>query len=108
LLGRVVFDPRIGPTTIMPQPPLDPPIADQPPEAEVLTGYDQEHLVTYLRLLDAEAEGADWTEVARVVLHIEPAQEPDRARRAWESHLARAKWMTEHGYRHLLEGGAPH
>ena len=58
--------------------------------------------------LDAEAEGADWTEVARIVLHIDPAQEPDRARRAWESHLARARWMTEHGYRHLLEGGAPH
>jgi hypothetical protein len=92
----------------MPQPPLDPPVADQAPEAEVLTGYDQEHLATYLRLLDAEAEGADWTEVARIVLHIDPAQEPSRARRAWESHLARAKWMTEHGYRHLLEGGAPH
>jgi hypothetical protein len=29
-----------------------------------LTGYDQEHLVTYLRLLDADAEGADWREVA--------------------------------------------
>jgi hypothetical protein len=92
----------------MPQPPLDPPVADQAPEAEVLTGYDQEHLATYLRLLDAEAEGADWTEVARIVLHIDPAQELGRARRAWESHLARAKWMTEHGYRHLLEGGAPH
>ena len=95
-------------TMVMPQPPLDPPVADQAPEAEVLTGYDQEHLVTYLRLLDADTEGADWTEVARVVLHIDPAQEPERARRAWESHLARAKWMTEHGYRHLLEGGAPH
>ncbi|MCC6887284.1 MAG: DUF2285 domain-containing protein [Hyphomicrobiales bacterium] len=92
----------------MPKPPLDSPVADQAPEAEVLTRYDQEHLVTYLRLLDADTEGADWTEVARIVLHIDPAQEPERARRAWESHLARAKWMTEHGYRHLLEGGAPH
>lgn len=93
---------------IMPQAPLDPPVADQAPEADVLTGYDQEHLVTYLRLLDADAEGADWTEVARLVLHIDPAHESERARRAWESHLARAKWMVEHGYRHLLEGGAPH
>jgi predicted GNAT family N-acyltransferase len=24
-----------------------------------LTGYDQQHLVAYLRLLDADAEGAD-------------------------------------------------
>jgi hypothetical protein len=93
---------------IMPQPPLDPPLADLAPEADALTDYDQEHLVTYLRLLDAEAEGADWAEVAHIVLHIDPVQEPERARRAWESHLARAKWMTEHGYRHLLEGGAPH
>jgi Uncharacterized conserved protein (DUF2285) len=92
----------------MRNPPLDPPVDDQAPEADVLTGYDQEHLVTYLRLLDADAEGADWTEVARIVLHIDPSQEPDRARRAWESHLKRAKWMTEHGYRHLLMGGPPH
>ena len=47
-------------------------------------------------------------EVARIVLHIDPATEPDRARRAWESHLARARWMTEQGFRHLLRGGAPH
>ncbi|EJW09320.1 hypothetical protein A33M_1635 [Rhodovulum sp. PH10] len=57
----------------------------------------------YLRLLDAEADGADWREVARIVLDIDPEKEPDRARRAWETHLRRAEWMTEHGYRHLLE-----
>ncbi len=61
-----------------------------------------EHLVTYLRLLDADADGADWTEVARIVLHIDPSHEPTRARRAWDTHLARAKWMTGHGYHHLL------
>jgi hypothetical protein len=86
----------------MRKPPLDPPVNDQAPEGDVLTRYDQEHLVTYLRLLDADAERAEWTEVARIILHIDPSQEPARARRAWESHLARAKWMTEHGYRDLL------
>ena len=91
----------------MPQPPLDPPVADTAPNAEALTPYDEEHLVTYLRLLDAEADGADWTEVARLVLRIDPSREPARARRAWESHLARAKWMAKHGYRHLLRGSAP-
>ena len=70
-----------------------------------MTGYDQQHLVTYLRLLDADADGADWQEVAKNVLHIDPEREPDRAKRAWESHLARAKWLTENGYRHLLRGG---
>lgn len=88
--------------------PLDPPVSDTAPSSGVLTGYDEQHLVTYLRLLDAEAEGADWHEVARIVLHIDPAQEPERAHRAWTSHLARARWMTESGYRHLLRGGAPH
>jgi hypothetical protein len=85
-----------------PNPPLDPDCADEVPHPDDLTSYDFEHPVTYLRVLDAEAEGAEWTEVARIVLHIDPASEPDRARRAWESHLARARWMTEYGYRHLL------
>ena len=92
----------------MQNPSLDPDVADEAPSAAVLTGYDEQHLVTYLRLLDAETDGADWTEVARIVLHLDPDREPDRARRASQSHLARARWMTEHGYRHLLRGGAPH
>jgi hypothetical protein len=91
----------------MQTPPLDPDVADVAPADPVLTPYDEQHLVTYLRLLDADAEGADWEEVVRVVLHIDPNREPVRARNAFESHLARAKWMTEHGYRHLLRGGAP-
>lgn len=92
----------------MQKPPLDPDVADGAPSAPILTGYDEEHLITYFRLLDAERNGADWTEVARIVLHLDPDREPGRARRAWETHLARARWMTEHGYRHLLRGGAPH
>ena len=86
----------------MRKPPLNPPVDDQAPDDDVLTRYDREHLLTYLRLLDADADGADWAEVARVVLHIDPLREPERAKRAWESHLARAKWMTEQGYRNLL------
>ena len=72
----------------------------------MLTAYDEDHLVTYLRLLDADAKGADWREVTRVVLHLDPEQESDRARRAFDSHLSRARWITEHGHRHLLHGGA--
>lgn len=83
-------------------------VADAAPTAPIPTGYDEQHLVTYLRLLDAAADGADWKEVARAVLHIDVAREPDRARRAWKTHLARARWMTEHGHRHLLRGGALH
>jgi hypothetical protein len=57
-----------------------------------------------MRMLDADAEGADWREVARIVLHIDPDREPDRARRAFESHLARAKWAARHGYLAQLLG----
>ena len=88
------------------KPPLNPAVADIAPADAKLTVYDEQHLITYLRLLDADADGADWREVTQVVLHIDPAQEPTRARRVFDSHLARAKWMTEHGYRQLLRGGA--
>ena len=91
----------------MPKPPLDPPVADRAPTGGDLTVYDREHRVTYLRLLDAESEGADWAEVARIVLHMDPSLEPERARRAYESHLSRVKWITEHGYQHLLRGSRP-
>jgi hypothetical protein len=90
----------------MQTPPLDPDVADTAPSGSVLTAYDEEHLVTYLRLLDADVEGADWREVARIVLHLDPEHESDRARTAFESRLSRAKWMTEHGYRRLLRDGA--
>jgi hypothetical protein len=90
----------------MQKPALDPDVADTAPSDSALTVYDEEHAITYLRLLDADAQRADRREVARVVLHLDPEHESDRARRAFESHLSRAKWMTEHGYRQLLRGGA--
>ena len=89
----------------MKEPALDPDVADVAPNESVLTTYDEQHLVTYWRLLDAEAAGADWKEVARIVLHIDPDREQVRARNAFDSHLARARWMADHGYRHLLRGG---
>jgi hypothetical protein len=91
----------------MQSPPLEPPVSDTAPTSGVLTGYDEQHLITYLRLLDADAEGADWCDVARIVLHLDPAENSEHAKRIWASHLARARWMTENGYRHLLRGGAP-
>lgn len=81
---------------------LDPDVADVAPTDSALTTYDQQHVVTYARLLQAESEGADWREVARIVLHIDPEHELDRARHAYLSHLQRAKWVTEHG--RLLRG----
>jgi Uncharacterized conserved protein (DUF2285) len=88
------------------KPPLDPDVANAAPTDMMLTPYDHEPTVTYLRLRDADAEGADWQEVARIVLHIDPVREPTRAWKAFESHLSRAKWMAEHGYRQLLRDSA--
>jgi hypothetical protein len=86
---------------------LNPAVSDHAPTDSMLTEYDQQHLVTYMRLLDADADGADWREVAKIVLRIDPEHEPERARNAYDSHLARAKWMMEHGYRHLLRNEKP-
>ena len=90
----------------MKKPLRDPDVADAAPADPVLTVYDEEHIIAYLRMLDADKEGADWREVAQIVLHINPELEYNRAKRAFDTHLTRAKWMTEHGYRHLLRGGA--
>ena len=82
-------------------------LTDEAPDTNTVTGYDEEHLATYRGLLDAEADGAEWDEAALLVLCIDPIREPIRARRMWETHLARAKWLTEHGYGHLLYDGVP-
>ena len=39
--------------------------ADAAPDDPVLTPYDIEHMITYFRVLDANAEGADWREVSK-------------------------------------------
>ena len=82
-----------------------PPIADAPPAAECVTGYDREHLKLYMRLLDAETAGAPVVEIAKILLGIDADNEPERAQRVHASHLGRARWMTEHGYRDLLQRG---
>ncbi|HDZ72987.1 MAG TPA: DUF2285 domain-containing protein [Aurantimonas coralicida] len=78
---------------------------DEPPESPKLTDYDRGQMITYMRLLDAEADGADWREAVAVLFGLDPDREPQRARRVHDSHLARARWMTEHGYRDLVKEG---
>jgi predicted secreted protein len=75
---------------------------DLAPTLAMLTPYDDAHLVDYLRLLDADSEGADWREVCVLLFELDPAVEPERAERMHASHLARARWMTQVGYAHLL------
>jgi hypothetical protein len=80
-------------------------VADAAPCEDELTPYDRAHFMTYLRLLDAESDGADWNEAALIILGIDPGREPARAWRAYETHMARARWMTEHGYEQLIRSG---
>lgn len=78
------------------------PFEDCPPDEPHLTGYDEAHLSEYLRLLDADAEGADWREAVSIIFGLDPDRQPERARAVHDSHLARARWMTEVGYAYLL------
>ena len=77
---------------------------DEAPNGDLLTEYDRAHVKLYCRLLDAEADGADWREAVEILFGIDPDTEPKRARRMHETHLARAHWMTEHGYKILRLG----
>ncbi|MBI0530297.1 DNA -binding domain-containing protein [Sphingomonas sp. TX0522] len=78
---------------------------DEPPSGNSVTAYDEGHLVTYLRILDAAAEHADWREVVQLLFGLDPQREPDRSKKVYDSHLARARWMTECGYRELVSKG---
>ena len=75
---------------------------DEPPDSPDLTDYDRAHFTTYLRLLDADADAAHWTEAVRMIFGLDPDDQPERALQIHETHLARARWMTENGYRDLL------
>ena len=87
------------------RPRLDAPVADEPPASDQLTDYDALHVIHYIILLDAERDRVAWEDVAREALQIDPAREPARARRAYETHLARAKWMANSGWRQMLRAG---
>ena len=78
-----------------------PSFLDEPPISQTLTAYDREHMVLYLRLLDSSRDGADWREAVQILFGLDPAREPHRCRQIHDTHLARAQWMTEHGYRDL-------
>ena len=92
----------------MPAPPA-PPIADIAPTQAQLTDYDRAQLATYLRLLDAASEGAPWEEVARIVLDLDPALEPDRraapTRRIWRAPVGSPSTATAICFAHRADGG---
>ncbi|WP_413993304.1 DNA -binding domain-containing protein [Labrys okinawensis] len=87
---------------------MNDPFEDMAPSDDELTPYDRAHMKLYMRLLDADRDGADWRDAVQVLFGLDADLEPDRARRVHDSHLARARWMTEHGYRQLVREGTRH
>lgn len=85
-----------------------PPFLDKPPQGQRLTPYDRSHMILYLRLLDADRDGADWREAVHVLFGLDPDQDPGRCRKVHAAHLARAKWMSQSGYRDLLRPDTSH
>lgn len=57
-------------------------VSEVAPTGDELTDYDRAHVTTYLRLLDAASAGAEWSEVARIVLGFDAEQDAGRSRRA--------------------------
>jgi hypothetical protein len=75
---------------------------ERAPHGEPLTDYDRDHCALYLRLLDADADCADWQDVARVLFGVDPAADRGRAELMHATHLARARWLRDGAYRHLF------
>ena len=83
----------------------DPDFLDEPPTSPAITHYDRVHMKLYLRLHDSATSGADWREAVAVLFGLDPAAEPERAQHLYDTHLARARWMTTDGYRLLAQEG---
>lgn len=78
------------------------PLVEKAPRSTIITAYDEAHFAIYLRLLDAKSKAASEEAMLEIILESSPGLSRDKARRALLSHLKRAVWMSEEGYRGLL------
>jgi hypothetical protein len=85
----------------------DDPFLDEAPDCPELTPYDRKHMKLYFRLMDSATDGACWREAVSILFRLDADREPERARRIYDTHLARARWMSEQGYRLLVREGRP-
>ena len=88
-------------------PDTKPALRDAPPLADHVTDYDLAYAQEYLRLLDADREGACWQEAAGIVLELDCEADAERAQRIHSAHLSRALWMTREGWKDLLRRKRP-
>lgn len=73
-----------------------------PPDEPVITDYDRAHAAIYLRLLDAEINGAGWESAAALVLQQDVSSDWVGAHGLHTSHLKRAQWLRDSGFILLL------
>ena len=76
-------------------------VADRAPDADRVTAYDEAHFALYLRLLDASQADANPKDMCRTILGRDPDLDPEGLN-CLDSHLNRAHWMCENGYKDLL------
>lgn len=76
-------------------------LQQEPPRSASLTAYDRAQAATYIRLLDAAEAGASWREAVRQVFKLDPDSNPACRERMHRTHLERALWMRDHGYKEL-------
>nr|WP_284699565.1 hypothetical protein [Sphingomonas lycopersici] len=73
------------------------------PSGEAVLDYDRRNLLTYAELLDAADAGIGWEEGSLDILGIDSVADADRARRCWDSHLERARWIVGDGLGAAIE-----
>lgn len=78
------------------------PLSDLAPDGPDLTAYDRDQMPTYWRLIDAADDGADWREAVEIIFGVDPNADLERARATYDSHLARARWISAQGYQSLV------
>lgn len=71
---------------------------DVAPSGAAVTDYDHEHIMLYCCLLDRKERRRDWRETVQAFFGIDAEHEPERARRVYDSHLARATALSELPY----------
>ena len=69
------------------------------PTVDAVTEYDRAHFYHYIWLLDAHSAGMTSDEMCRNILDIDPTTDPDGAHKTLQSHLDRAVWMSNVGFR---------
>ncbi|OAN70175.1 hypothetical protein A8B78_21010 [Jannaschia sp. EhC01] len=63
---------------------------------------DRELIKTYLRLLDADRDQADWREAAAIILNLDVEKDPEGSHAVFKKTLNQAFWMRDHGYLGLV------